>query len=355
MEIFYVENKPSLHVDWEVTRGKTSVREDFEHSDVWAFLTGDGGMLPLSVDVVENTLQIDIPMEGLDVGSYGLKVVWVKDGSGSQTLDQLLACNKRCMSEVFDLFGISASSYAETNPNSNITFHVKSSAATYGYDGLSAYERAIMLGKTTLSESEWLGELETAIYNFTQLAVVRGAGNFSAVQRDTASTANGSAAFCEGALNRADGHNSHCGGYICHAKASCSHVGGQMCVSETQATSSFCHGSHLITNNPNEAAFGRYNESHTGGDRANSTLFSVGKGDSDFTRMNAFEIMQDGTIKIWLNGNSVSLQDYLISIAAPQESTPAAGDGEEEPFPEENVAPNPYYYGSIGSWVGFPV
>lgn len=191
MEIFYVENIPDLHIDWEVTRGKTSVREDFSQATatVWAFLTGNGGMKPLSVDVVDNKLYADIPKDILEVGTYGLKIIWVKDGNNIQTREQLLACNKRCMSEVFDLFGISASPYAETNPNGDITFHIKSSAATYGYDGLSAYERAVMLGMTTLSEREWTASI--GVY-------VRGKGINSAQQAGTGSTALGDNSHAEG-------------------------------------------------------------------------------------------------------------------------------------------------------------
>ena len=53
--------------------------------------------------------------------------------------------------------------FAVTNYQQDATFlgaekvvNVEACVATYGYDGLSAYERAVMLGMTTLSERDWI-------------------------------------------------------------------------------------------------------------------------------------------------------------------------------------------------------
>lgn len=338
MEIFYVENKPAVQVEWEVTRGRTSVREDFAQSEIWCFLMGENGLIPISVENrTDNKLSFGIPMEELDVGSYGLKLIWVKNGSGSETIDQLLACNKKCVTEVFDVFGISESQYAETNPNSNITFHIKSSAATYGYDGLSAYERAYMLGKTTKSESEWLEWLVTGS-NIKEsieadIPFEKGDSDISAVMKN--------------GYNTAEGDGSHSGGGGCYSEGSCS----------------FTHGYELQAHNNSEAAFGQYNESFTSQSRQYCTLFTVGFGD-DEERRNAFEIRQDGSIYIMLNGEKVQLQQYLSEVqslmtASNHEELPDAeavvGLKEAAPFVARYVERNPYYYGSMGSWKGFPI
>ena len=155
MEVFNIVNLPSLHLHWEVTRGKTLVREDFSGAHVCVFLTGDNGMIPLSVEIVHDVIKCDLPTD-LPPGEYGVKAIWVKDGTGGRCLNELLACNKRCVSEVFSIFGISDSPYADANTRGSVTIRIRSAVATYGYDGLSAYERAVMLGLTNMSEREWL-------------------------------------------------------------------------------------------------------------------------------------------------------------------------------------------------------
>lgn len=285
MEIFYKNNMPDLSVDWEVTRGKTAIREDFSGAEVMAFLRcepderSEGNTYPLSVQIVDNKLKCDIPT-GLGIGVYSIKLIWVKDSTGSQTIDEMLACNKRQMSEVFNLFGISGSQYADTNPNGNITFHIRSSAATYGYDGLSAYERAVMLKKTTKSEAEWVDAWGSIPYE-------RGYGVASAQMKGTS----------------------------CYASGDASYAGGTSCV--TSGNNSFSHGYGVSTRNTAETAFGSWNYSHTGGERKDCTLFSLGNGnETNIGPHNALEVMQDGSIYMYLGGNHINLQEYLAAIDA---------------------------------------
>lgn len=436
MEIYYKENAPALSVEWEVTRGKTSVREDFSHAEIWLFLTGENGMQPLSVEVEDNILKSEIP-SGLEVGIYGLKVIWVKDGSGSETIDALLACNKRQMSEAFNVFGISGSQYADTSTASHVTFHIKSRAATYGYDGLSAYERAVMLGITSDTEYNWTKNvldaaisqaiadvtadmdaaretLEEAIEVSANGTVV-GAGECSTQQRGSGALATGarSAAFGDGSVAsgtdsfavgdsvEASGNNSHAEGHFTKARGSSSHAegknteaqkaydhaegnlsvakggsshaegestlsGGYCSHAEGQATEAqgfashaggfgcvasgdeaFVHGEELSAKNDNESAFGRCNVSNTGDTKAQCTIFSVGIGETN-ARKNGFEVRQDGSIYLWLNGNYVRLQDYLASLSNVAESSNnAAGTGYESAIEGTSYAMD--YYGAIGT------
>ena len=305
MEIFYNGKDTDLHLDWEVTRGKTTIREDFSQAEVHAFLTGEGGMIPLSVTFADNVINADLPSpKVLNVGTYGVKVIWVKNGSGSTNLDEILACNKRCMSEVFSLFGVTSSQYAETNPNSDVTFHIKSSSATYGYDGLSAYERAYMLGKTTLAEEAWLrinrtmeiGEGEKAIQQCDTDAQAVGdysfaVGNRTKVQED------GYAGFAEGSSSRVNGTASHAGG-VC---------------SVANGTASLAQGYWTITGEDNlgEAAVGKCNDTKEG------LLFSVGGGNragNAIVRKNMLEVFDNGDIYIRINDQRTRLQDCLSLI-----------------------------------------
>lgn len=83
----------------------------------------------------------------LPANVYSLKAVWYKDRS---------RC-KMAVAEVRNAFAIT-NYMEEATPfvGDALTVKVKSSAATYGYDGLSAFELACMHGVTTYtSEVEW--------------------------------------------------------------------------------------------------------------------------------------------------------------------------------------------------------
>lgn len=58
----------------------------------------------------------------------------------------------------------------------------------------------------------------------------------------------------------------------------------------------------IQTNNDKEASFGTYNVSRTGSSDSEKTAFSIGIGTSDANRKNAFEIMKNGDIYMWING-----------------------------------------------------
>lgn len=86
---------------------------------------------------------------------------------------------------------------------------------------------------------------------------------------------------------------------------------------EANGAYSFSEGQHTVANNRSEHAFGEYNKSNkandTFGDEGN-TLFSIGNGTSESDRKNAFEVMQNGDIYIYVNGERVCLNDILASL-----------------------------------------
>ena len=80
---------------------------------------------------------------------------------------------------------------------------------------------------------------------------------------------------------------------------------------------SFSEGQHTVANNRSEHAFGAYNTSHKADDtfgNEGNTLFSIGNGTSESDRKNAFEVMQNGDIYIYVNGERVCLNDILASL-----------------------------------------
>lgn len=80
---------------------------------------------------------------------------------------------------------------------------------------------------------------------------------------------------------------------------------------------SFSEGQHTVANNRSEHAMGEYNDSHKANDsfgNEGNTLFSIGNGTSESTRKNAFEVMQNGDIYIYVNGKRVCLNDILTAL-----------------------------------------
>ena len=73
-----------------------------------------------------------------------------------------------------------------------------------------------------------------------------------------------------------------------------SHIGGAHCTL-VNASYAFAHGEGLSVNNDYEAAFGRYNLSEQDNKKV---LFAYGIGTSDSNRINAFSILEDGTVLI---------------------------------------------------------
>lgn len=71
----------------------------------------------------------------------------------------------------------------------------------------------------------------------------------------------------------------------------------------------------LITTNNGEAAFGVYNESHTGDEPSGQTAFSIGIGTDDENRKNAVEVRKDGTVYMWIEGEFMSINNLLGMLA----------------------------------------
>lgn len=103
--------------------------------------------------------------------------------------------------------------------------------------------------------------------------------------------AKGNFSHAEGSNTKANGYASHTEGWFTYANGNNSHAEGRL----TYANGDWSHteGLNTYTYNTAEHASGQYNISTT-----NETLFSVGNGQNESNRHNAFEIKQNGDIYI---------------------------------------------------------
>lgn len=71
----------------------------------------------------------------------------------------------------------------------------------------------------------------------------------------------------------------------------------------------------LVRNGEHEVAFGQYNVSKNEEDPSGQTMFSVGIGSDDDNRMNAIEIMKNGDVYMWVEGDYMNVNKLLGQIA----------------------------------------
>ena len=147
----YILEDRKIRVEWTILKGTSPVREDFRRALVKVFLIGNCEKYLLEATADRGTLMIDIP-EGLEPGLYSLEAIWVKNAGHPGRHDRDL-----CRSMKQDLFAITEFEEEATNlPEGTVVLKAKSSTATYGYDGLSSYELAVLRGEWTGTEGEWL-------------------------------------------------------------------------------------------------------------------------------------------------------------------------------------------------------
>lgn len=158
----YVGSNQRINLSWTISRGASKVKEDFRRSSLFVFLTSNNEQIPLNYTLSENVITATLPT-GLPEGVYGLLAVWFKsacnpfEGGNDASLPPL---GRMSRSQVYDLFGITAvSNESDYSESSAVNIEVRSMVATYGYDGLSAYEIAVISGQTALRQSEWVSNI----------------------------------------------------------------------------------------------------------------------------------------------------------------------------------------------------
>lgn len=158
----YVGSNQRINLSWTISRGASKVKEDFRRSSLFVFLTSNNEQIPLNYTLSENVITATLPTE-LPEGVYGLLAVWFKsasnpfEGGNDAGLPPL---GRMSRSQVDDLFGITVvSNEADYSESSAVNIEVRSMVATYGYDGLSAYEIAVISGQTALRQSEWVSNI----------------------------------------------------------------------------------------------------------------------------------------------------------------------------------------------------
>ncbi len=146
-------------------------------AEVFAFAVSCKDVIPLNIEKDDKgVLNIEVPC-GLAPDVYAVKLLWWKNDTrqhfpamheswfgrffrhGFHVPDIHAGSRCVCMSYADGLFSVTNYKHEATHAGEPL-IKVKEHVATYGYDGLSAYELAVLRGNTALSESEWLEQTQ---------------------------------------------------------------------------------------------------------------------------------------------------------------------------------------------------
>ena len=135
-------------LEWTVLKGLSSDKEDFARSKVMLFAVSETNKIPLAIESKDDgCIKATIPSgfedwTGLTEQTYDTELIWIKNGRDVNRTYQ------------YNVFKVDTNSTAQKQ-----TIYIKSTAQVYGYDGLSAYEIAMMKAENPKSENEWLRDL----------------------------------------------------------------------------------------------------------------------------------------------------------------------------------------------------
>lgn len=137
----------NITINWKIWRGINKTSEEFAGSNLRVFLIGTENTYSVVPKVNGSVLEIYIPQGSLTTGAYDLKAIWEKNGG--RTLMSSTRSN---------IFGITEAE--EANPKDEV-IQIVSYVESYGRDGLSAFEIAVMRGMNRgyNSEKDWLNML----------------------------------------------------------------------------------------------------------------------------------------------------------------------------------------------------
>lgn len=163
--MIYVYKDRIVNIEWTVLKGTSNVKENFDRALVKMFLIGPHEKYVLNANAVDGVVSAEVPQE-LPEGVYSVEIIYIKNWLGVDRAPDRprrfpVDCrgNDRCIMRTRkdNLFGITEYESEATNVGEGeVVVRVKTSTASYGYDGLSAYEIAVMRGDFEGTEGEWL-------------------------------------------------------------------------------------------------------------------------------------------------------------------------------------------------------
>ena len=153
----YISQASKISLDWTVKKGVGFALEDFSRSAVSLFLVGGGDRISVRCTAGLGHVWAEISEE-LPEAVYSLELLWVKNGDIHRT---------RCLqrSRVDEVFCITRNESEAETQQTTAKIEVTTHAHAYGYDGLSAYEAAVLRGYRGSENEYWNSVFSYEIVN----------------------------------------------------------------------------------------------------------------------------------------------------------------------------------------------
>lgn len=159
-----IRNGQTIKIEWTILKYNSEVKEDLDKAKLLVFLVGGGNKRNMPYTLEDRVIHFTIPTD-LPIGVYRLESLWLKgdvlttsvDGVGCCMCDGTTKFRTASRSIKSDLFAVSDVDEEVSYPDSNVLeMKITTSAVSYGYDGLSAYELAVLHGEWNNDELAWL-------------------------------------------------------------------------------------------------------------------------------------------------------------------------------------------------------
>lgn len=153
--MIYIYKDRKIRLEWTVLKGMSDVAEDFSRALVRVFLVNGMNKIPAeAVSAKDGVLAADVP-ESLPEGAYSVECIYIKNLDGFLKKGFDGRCVMRSRKDL--VFGITErEDEADDIGEGAVTVSVKTHTATYGYDGLDAYDYAVLSGDFSGTSEEWL-------------------------------------------------------------------------------------------------------------------------------------------------------------------------------------------------------
>lgn len=159
--MLYIPTNEKISLEWSVKKGVGNEAEDFSRATVSLFLFSEENRwtVPCTADYA-GVIRAELP-ETLPEGVYSLDLLWVKN---DKSINETRCLQRTRKTHVFAIDASASPSQTRAlgpnlpvipKPGQPVTLKMSTVAAPYGYDGLSAYESAVLRGATHLDEYEW--------------------------------------------------------------------------------------------------------------------------------------------------------------------------------------------------------
>lgn len=162
-----IHKKQTVKIEWDVYKLHSSEREDFNGALLKVFLNCNADRYNVDYTLSGNTIMVDIPHD-LPIATYTLEALWGRSDSLSDIMswhrcycpeefESFHSVNRSVKSDLFAITDVeSEASYPDNN---TVTIKVRTSVRSFGYDGMSAYEIAVMRGEWDESEVAWIHKI----------------------------------------------------------------------------------------------------------------------------------------------------------------------------------------------------